>query len=169
MLVGWLVGWLLSPTVTSNGVLGPPTFGVTSISRKRCILGLGYGYYGTLLKTLPWRPNETSFGPLRLTLIGVLRPHFWGAITSRKRYVLGVARSLCGSWASCFINVRTLSCYCFMLQTATIITRMWANAQRDGCPAEHRRRPLFNAAKFGWRSLLDCRAVTLPRRGSRWK
>ena len=30
-----------------------------------------------------------------------------------------------------------------------IITRMWANAQRDGRPAEHRRRPLFNAAKFG--------------------
>jgi len=29
------------------------------------------------------------------------------------------------------------------------ITRMWANAQPDGCPAEHRWRPLFNAAKFG--------------------
>jgi len=26
---------------------------------------------------------------------------------------------------------------------------MWANAQRDGRPAEYRRRPLFNAAKFG--------------------
>jgi len=26
---------------------------------------------------------------------------------------------------------------------------MWANAQRDGCPAECRWRPLFNAAKFG--------------------
>jgi len=26
---------------------------------------------------------------------------------------------------------------------------MWANAQPDGCPAEHRWRPLFNAAKFG--------------------
>jgi len=26
---------------------------------------------------------------------------------------------------------------------------MWANAQRDGHPAEHRWRPLFNAAKFG--------------------
>jgi len=26
---------------------------------------------------------------------------------------------------------------------------MWANAQRDGTPAEHRWRPLFNAAKFG--------------------
>ena len=28
-------------------------------------------------------------------------------------------------------------------------TRMWANAQRDGRHAEYRRRPLFNAAKFG--------------------
>jgi len=31
----------------------------------------------------------------------------------------------------------------------TITTRMWANAQRDGRPAEYRWRPLFNAAKFG--------------------
>ena len=28
-------------------------------------------------------------------------------------------------------------------------TRMWANAQHDGRPAEYRWRPLFNAAKFG--------------------
>ena len=34
-------------------------------------------------------------------------------------------------------------------------TRMWANAQRDGRSAEHRWRPLFNAAKFGRRPLLD--------------
>jgi len=27
-------------------------------------------------------------------------------------------------------------------------TRMWANAQPDGRPAEYRWRPLFNAAKF---------------------
>ena len=26
---------------------------------------------------------------------------------------------------------------------------MWANAQPDGRPAEHRWRPLFNVAKFG--------------------
>jgi len=26
---------------------------------------------------------------------------------------------------------------------------MWANAQRDGRPAEQRWRPLFNAVKFG--------------------
>jgi len=28
-------------------------------------------------------------------------------------------------------------------------TKMWANAQRDGRPAEYRWHPLFNAAKFG--------------------
>jgi len=41
---------------------------------------------------------------------------------------------------------------------------MWADAQRDGCPAEYTWRPLFNAAKFGWRTLLQYRAATLPRR-----
>jgi len=49
-----------------------------------------------------------------------------------------------------------------------ILLEMWANAQRDGRPAEYRWRPLFNAAKFGWRPLLECRAVTLPRRETRW-
>jgi len=39
---------------------------------------------------------------------------------------------------------------------------MWTNAQRDGRPAEYRWRPVVNAAKFGSRPLLDCRAVTLP-------
>jgi len=48
------------------------------------------------------------------------------------------------------------------------LTTMWANAQRDGRPAEYRWRPLFNAAKFGWRPLLECRAVTLRRCESRW-
>jgi len=36
-----------------------------------------------------------------------------------------------------------------ILQRKINTTRMWANAQRDGRPAEHRWRPLFNAAKFG--------------------
>ena len=31
----------------------------------------------------------------------------------------------------------------------TVELEMWANAQRDGRPAEYRWRPLFNAAKFG--------------------
>jgi len=33
---------------------------------------------------------------------------------------------------------------------------MWANAQRDGRPAEYRWRPVLNAAKFGSSPLLDC-------------
>jgi len=45
---------------------------------------------------------------------------------------------------------------------------MWANAHRDGRPAEYRWRALFNAAKFGWRPLQECRAVTLPIREHRW-
>jgi len=44
---------------------------------------------------------------------------------------------------------------------------MLANAQRDGRHAEYRWRLLFNAAKFGWRPLLECRAETLPRRETR--
>jgi len=42
------------------------------------------------------------------------------------------------------------------------------NAQRDGRPSEYRWPPLFNAAKIGWRPLLRCRAVTLPRRETCW-
>ena len=42
-------------------------------------------------------------------------------------------------------------------------TRMWANAQRGGRPAEHRWRPLFNAAVW-LTPTTRCRVVTLPRR-----
>jgi len=54
-------------------------------------------------------------------------------------------------------------CTCIII----IKLEMWASAQRDGRPAEYRWRPLFNAAKFGSRPLLECRAVTLPRRQTR--
>ena len=47
-------------------------------------------------------------------------------------------------------------------------TRMWANAQRDGRPAEYRWCLLLNAAKFGWLPLLECCAVMLPRLKTRW-
>ena len=33
--------------------------------------------------------------------------------------------------------------------TKIVQLEMWANAQRDGRPAEYRWRPLFNVAKFG--------------------
>jgi len=50
----------------------------------------------------------------------------------------------------------------FIGVTVIDITRMWANAQRDGRPAEYRWRPLLNAAKFCSCSVLKCRAVMLP-------
>ena len=45
--------------------------------------------------------------------------------------------------------------------TKKIETKMWANDQPDGRPAKYRWCPLLNAAKFGSRPLLDCRAVTM--------
>jgi len=41
---------------------------------------------------------------------------------------------------------------------------MWADAQRDGRPAKYEWWPLFNAAKFGWRPLLESHAVTAKTR-----
>ena len=37
---------------------------------------------------------------------------------------------------------------CVGIKVRTDTTRMWANAQPDGRPVEHRWRPLFNAATF---------------------
>ena len=49
-----------------------------------------------------------------------------------------------------FKNMETHSLMTRDPQSETPVkTRMWANAQRDGHPAEYRWRPLFNAAKFG--------------------
>jgi len=42
-------------------------------------------------------------------------------------------------------------------------TRMWADAQRDGRPAEYRRRPMF-----GWLPVSDIAAVTKARHKTRW-
>jgi len=36
-----------------------------------------------------------------------------------------------------------------ILSSKIYLTRMWANVQRDGRPAEYWWRPMFNAAKFG--------------------
>jgi len=51
-------------------------------------------------------------------------------------------------------NCKNCSCVCpyhcaQLSYTTQHKLEMWANAQRDGRPAEYRWRPLFNAAKFG--------------------
>jgi len=77
-------------------------------------------------------------------------------------------RSGSSSWARWTPSRRSCHDSSWNPSETTTTTRMWANAQRDGRPAKHRWHPLFNAAKSGWRSLLDCHAVTLPRRESHW-
>jgi len=54
--------------------------------------------------------------------------------------------------------------YAILSKVNTLLreTRMWTNAQRDGCPAEYRWRHVLNVAKFGSRPLLECCPVTLP-------
>jgi len=67
-----------------------------------------------------------------------------------------------------FVNFFAISFSVTFQITAEIFiyTRMWASAQRDGRPSKWR--PVFNATNFGWRPLLECRAVTLPRHEIRW-
>jgi len=74
----------------------------------------------------------------------------------------------CKWWRQMRLASRLSSSACIYLQHTAIQTRMWADAQRDGHPVEYRWRPLFNATKFGWHPLPECRAVTLPRRETRW-
>ena len=50
------------------------------------------------------------------------------------------------------------------IQLTTTVLFIFTDAQRDGRPAKYRWCPLFNATKFGWCPLLECHAVTLPRR-----
>ena len=88
------------------------------------------------------------------------------------RYSMVPLSASAGTKLHCLVTLERYPYPAVMLSCSiapnTRITRMWANAQPDGRPAKHRWRPLFNTAKFGWRSPLDCRAVTLRRRESCW-
>ena len=67
-------------------------------------------------------------------------------------------------WVSSFLTAHQHIIGYEKVDNNRIKLEMWANAQRDGHPAEYRWHPLFNAAKFGWRPILECRAVTMPTR-----
>ena len=68
--------------------------------------------------------------------------------------VLYLQRATYSTFQTCTSSNRPHVASADMRHMVIIITRMWANAQRDGRLAVYRWRPLFNAAKFGWRSLL---------------
>ena len=118
-------------------------------------------YYGTYYLDCVYRQIRTRRMAVISTFIttghtggGRVR---WTSISCRWR--TRSSRSLC----CCGYSVQLLC-----NKSTTHWTRMWANAQRDGRPAKHRWRPLFNAPKFGWRPLQECRAVALARRETRW-
>jgi len=68
----------------------------------------------------------------------------------------------------CSYSKRTDYASSSRLEHSLLKPEMWANAQRDGRPAECRWRPLLNAAKFGWCPILECRAVMLSRSETCW-
>jgi len=80
------------------------------------------------------------------------------------KYILDIHSSYCITMCQ-WPTMQTCTKTC---QDNTSQTRMWANAKRDGHPSKYRWRPQFNAAKFGWRPLLECHAVMLPRCETRW-
>ena len=54
------------------------------------------------------------------------------------------------SYLLCYcVNFFQVVAVCPTTLTNKYELEMWANAQRDGRPAEYRWRPLFNAAKLG--------------------
>jgi len=71
-------------------------------------------------------------------------------------------------WLCEFAHLSLILVTILVFQSVSVQTRMWASAERDGCPAVYRWRPLFNTAKFGCCPLLEYCAVTLPRRETRW-
>ena len=59
------------------------------------------------------------------------------------------ARHICHYTRYSLVTHMALYPYSNNCSKLVIKLEMWANAQRDGHPAKHRWRPLFNAAKFG--------------------
>ena len=68
-----------------------------------------------------------------------------GSRQSRRRSAALLARRT----TKVFLGIAVPRCDVNMAEIFFEKLEMWANAQRDGRPAEHRWRPLFNAAKFG--------------------
>jgi len=69
----------------------------------------------------------------------------------------------------CWLYVKSVILAFFVIfsQLNVYITRMWANAQRDGRPAEHRWRCLLRR-KVWLTPSTRCHAVTLPRCKTHW-
>jgi len=92
--------------------------------------------------------NETKYPLLPPLAQDLLSAH------ASEAYVERVFLWRADSWQEKQANERHWEKNFLQNEQEILWTRMRANAQRDDRPVEHRWRPLFNAAKFGWRPLL---------------
>jgi len=152
-MVGWLVGWGLTALLTQNRLKVPlnpnqPTNHHTEVWNNTCeICKEEVIRKQELLLSHTWH----SRSPTRQTTIQALKNWTDQNVTpssTSDQLSLGVLNAHCPGEVLTDHSV-------YQSSKNTKGTRMWANAQPDGRPAEHRWRPLFNAAKFGWRPLLD--------------
>jgi len=177
------ISWLLSswPTVYIFRISYPVTEFLQGAKFTLCP-SLAFSYIGSVTTRHSSSGLQPNFAALSRGrhLHSAARPSRWASahILVLSFFLAYSQPSHIGSlpyfhtWCGLSANLEMSEMCCTWLAENTggknYASRMWANAQRDGRPAEYRWRRLFNAAKFGWRPLLECRAVTLQRRETRW-
>ena len=119
-------------TPRKKGTLTPPNFWTMSIVSTNGWMDEDATWYGSRPQH---RPHCIRRGP------GCPRKGHRSSPSFRPMSIVAIGH---GRPSQLLLSSCTNGCQKVKTQT----TRMWANAQRDGRPAEHRWRPLFNAAKF---------------------
>jgi len=92
-------------------------------------------------------------------------PEVLDLIQSVANSLLYVRVTFCVRFYVCFM--RNIKIYAISTQAVSLQTRMWSNAQRDGRPAEQEA-PSVQRRKVWLTPTTRCRAITLPRRETRW-
>jgi len=115
-----------------------------------------------------FKKQNLYFDSVKEPILQTVKGHFWKGVKWQLD-IFDVLTALEWSHLGLILRIVTVGTWKFWRRETVrkrrtrtcrkIKTRMWVNAQRDGRPAEHRWRPLFNVAKIGGHPLLDCRAV----------
>ena len=141
------------------------------LSARQCILLDKRAPVITKLTRLQSTSNSWFTPALRAFTSTVrLAENLWKC-TTRSAVDWSSFKSLCNKYHNLILSAKKHYYSNLVSSYSVNPKRFWQTVIKlecDGRPAEHRWRPLFNAAKFGWRPLLECRAVTLPRSETSW-
>ena len=152
--VAWPVGLSVRSICRLGCGLGLAEASTSSIAFARCCqcalmgehIGASRPIRSNHLSAAAMRPYVKLLSPLVVMIIPFPPvDNIWAMMTVQQRIREKIIKLFYA-----VLCVRIITCAVKLTHT-----RMWANAQPDGRPAEHRWRPLFNAPKFGWRPLLD--------------